>query len=514
MIYIDINENLDLLENIPADLRKAYADASITGYDSHKRAGDTHRELAKANSTDGATNGSGRKFATYDYGKATYTPISAEEAIRLVKANSEDIEKLRIIFGGKLVEFELRNNGKLYTVYRDANTPYDIDGTHYKNVGYMPWRKVLQYADKIYLTDEYDHLIDRSEGDSDSIHLMGAVDTKADNYDVHLPAMNFSDNISFGHQNFDTGKHVVRYNQKTNRLDTHAKYAYNAYSNSSLDSDSLEFADYYDRHRQSGRSSISSKYNQYFEDYNNLLIEKEKAYIQYNAARKAYQKLLRDREDYTPEEFEKLEVRYAEAKKRMLANYEDVAKRTANMKSKVVVAVNKEAIKANRRIADYVKTLESALTQTYELRKQLEALKLRSYELGADANAQKSYRFRVLENDLANTISSMESAKSELERYQAQEDASPVTVRELESTLRSRVEQLADIRTALDAYRVEAINNGIAKIKELETKLTEVDAEVARIRPRWAAKKQQNDERNQGKLDPRLENIIDFTDFD
>jgi len=136
-------------ENIPRDLRMLY---NVQPYNSQRNPSTQHQELFYND----------RRSKLYDYGKAIYRVISAAEAIQMVKNNKEDVQNLRIIFAGSLVEYEVRDNGTIYAIYRDSNA-IDLNDKTYKNIGYAPWRQVIEAADKIYWTDEYSKKLSTAE---------------------------------------------------------------------------------------------------------------------------------------------------------------------------------------------------------------------------------------------------------------------------------------------------------------------------------------------------------------
>lgn len=84
----------------------------------------------------------------------------------MVKRDRESVVNLRILYQGTLVEFEVRSNNSIYAIYGPGGTDNPVtitnpDGTsrEYKNLRFIPFNKMLDIADKIYLTDEYDHPI-------------------------------------------------------------------------------------------------------------------------------------------------------------------------------------------------------------------------------------------------------------------------------------------------------------------------------------------------------------------
>ena len=84
----------------------------------------------------------------------------------MIKRDRESVVNLRVLYHGTLIEFEVRRNNSIYAIYGPGgkDNPLTItnpDGTsrQYPNLRYIPFGKMLDIADKIYVTDEYDHPI-------------------------------------------------------------------------------------------------------------------------------------------------------------------------------------------------------------------------------------------------------------------------------------------------------------------------------------------------------------------
>ena len=105
-----------------------------------------------------------------------------KKLLEWLKNNKEEIQNLRIIFEGNLVEYEVRDNGSIYAIYRSLE-PITLEGIDYKNVGYAPWKRVIQAAEKIYWTDEYDI----SQARSRQIPFYEPLRPGDSNYNQHQP---------------------------------------------------------------------------------------------------------------------------------------------------------------------------------------------------------------------------------------------------------------------------------------------------------------------------------------
>lgn len=84
----------------------------------------------------------------------------------MVKRDRESVINLRLLYRGTLVEFEVRSNNSIYAIYGPGGTDQPVtitnpDGSsrEYPNLRFVPFNKMLDIADKIYVTDEYEHPI-------------------------------------------------------------------------------------------------------------------------------------------------------------------------------------------------------------------------------------------------------------------------------------------------------------------------------------------------------------------
>lgn len=302
-LYID---EAFLDENIPRDLVNLYR--TTNSYSSHKNPDTKHNEISPTY----------RRFSTYDYGKAKYKVISPEEAIRMVKNNKEEIQNLRIIFEGNLVEYEVRNNGSIYAIYRSL-APITLRGTYYKNVGYAPWKQVIQAAEKIYWTDEYDKIIsqekrqDRANRNRE-IRFFEPLRPGDSGYNPHTPYDNFMYGKYHSVQEIsDTGAH---------RWCDERKILYNAY----------------------------------------------------DLARKAVRKLESEKDLYDEEEYNLIRDRLENIKKQALKEYNDALEVHRIKNTRKIKEIPLSVYKFNQKIKDYTRKIQIALTHAYNLKKRLQEL--------------------------------------------------------------------------------------------------------------------------------------------
>lgn len=337
--YID-EEFLD--ENIPRDLYRLY---SVQPYASQRNPSTRHWEVHM----------NGRRSKLYDYGKATYKVISADDAIEMVKRNKHEVQNLRIIFDGNLVEYEVRDNGSIYPIYRSPD-PVFINGKTYKNVGFAPWQQIIRAADKIYWTDEYDKLISiedrakRSEKDAERV-LYKAKTPDDPDYNPHKPYNNLIRGKVYKSKAIpDTGAH------KNNDLLT------NLYTN-------------------------------------------------YDLARKALKKLENEKNTYEEEEYQELKTHLEAIKKQYLKEYEDYLKDLKNLSTKNIPEIPLFVHNFNAKIVSYTKVIQDALTTSYELKNKIDSFLTKTVNTDPSVSNDLK-RYKTL---LSNIITQLKDDNQEIE---------------------------------------------------------------------------------------------------
>lgn len=417
----DINEDF-LDENIPRDLLALYRRSAP--YASQRNPSTQHIELRYAS----------RRSKAYDYGKAEYRVISAEDAIQRVKNNKEEVQNLRIIFNGDLVEYEVRDNGSIYAIYRSGDRVV-LNDKVYKNVGYAPWRKVIRAAEKIYWTDEYsrklspEELAQRAEKNSQRVMYKGLSPEDA-RYDPHAPYKNLTGGTTIvRHAVPDTGKHKV--DQQIKGL-----------------------------------------------------------YTEYDLARKALKKLEAEKDIYDEEEYVELKAKFEEIKKGSLKDYNDALAKKRIADTKAVKEVSFETHRFNQKLAEYTRAIEAALTRSYELKKQLDKLLVTT----ANNTPDIKYSLSSLRRRLNITISNLNGDNDELEQSEARtEDANAEEIRDLLNQINeyktdyvnthlTRLGQIdkefKDIEETLATYRP---NTTAKKARKLAAQTKEISDDVLNV---------------------------------
>lgn len=448
-------------ENIPRDLAKAYKNSAA--YDSQRNQESRHSEIKNSHTY--------RRFTYYDYGKSSYESITPEAAIQLVKDNKYNIQKLRIIYDGDLVEYEVRDNGSIYAIYGNSSDDVVIDGKTYKNIRYAPWRKVLQNADKIYITDEYDHPLyndqatqDRRADNKKQIKLGSMVDRNSPDFDRHKPFNNFMHNAISVPKQFDSGAHIVK-----------------------------------NRYKDFNQKGVR-----------NLIIAidgMQTAYTRYDLARRYLKKLVAEKSDYEEAEYEELFSKAEEMVKTRLDAYNVIAKNVANLKSTLITSIDSSTAAINMKIQDYLSKLQNALDKGYALKKEFDDLLVQN----VNNDLEVDYKAKQLRKAIERNLKAITEAQKELEKMQ---DAN---TGEIPSDTPAIIELAAKVDAdlnSLEDIKNEYVVAQLKKFNDIEAQLAQIDQELAILKPKAAARKAANAAKSRTpELDPALSDIVQFTDF-
>ena len=446
------NEEIELDEKIPRDLANIYKskDVSTPNSNNYNRSRTNRRDMSR------------RRRSPYDFENASYEIIDAEEALRRVKNNKADVNKIRAIYGSELLECELRTNGKIYPLIIPQNiyeyTELNIDQVRHKVQSMTGLLQVLSSADKIYWTDEYEHLIDDNSAIAQKrkqnsttinrahlpnneaernvlassgpyVHNYHVTDNPRDETSVNVAGdtyyqanSNFPDTLRYwGNDAFDTGSHgyPASFNYYHSARDHINKYAAaweqknTSYKKYTLSRKALNHLiknrEYYDDGDYTYlydemSHKIKEAYDQYKEDYDNF-IKAKKNFLTYSS-----------------ENTKKLDTIYKKAIMRISVLKNILEKKETELKKlydDLRVARNKSIVddESYQEVINTIKTLESAINLTQnsiETKKQsIENYKQKIAELereiiGDDENlvasTQELERQRNSINDVAETV--------------------------------------------------------------------------------------------------------------
>lgn len=113
-----------------------------------------------------------------------------------------------------MIEYEVRDNGSVYCIYGNRDHEFIADdGKRYKNIAFAPFKKVIEVADKIYLTNEYDYLIQndpelasRRQRQAASV-VLGDISRERNTASQFTPGTNYYTEPRLGVTSYDTGAH-------------------------------------------------------------------------------------------------------------------------------------------------------------------------------------------------------------------------------------------------------------------------------------------------------------------
>lgn len=459
-------------ENIPRDLVAAYRKAS--GYSSQRNPESSHTELQNAH----------RRTIKYDYGKSDYQVISPEDAIRLVRQDKHNIQKLRIIYQGDLVEYEVRDNGSVYAIYGNSDRTVTLGDKSYKNIRYAPWKAVIENADKIYITDEYEHpLYNDQETQQRRQHnntvrkiIRNPITRDDSDYDSHKPYDNYTRNAAQVYTQRDTGTHNIG-----------ARIGY-----------------YGNYQNYSSKLDIVRK----------RLEQKAALYIEYDIARRGLKKLISQKDTFDEEEYEQL---YAEFKQKLdvaLSKYNDAAKKAKNAVSKYVIDTDEATANFSEAVLDYLKKVQDLLDRGFYLKKEYEQRQVTNINAGRKSSASGNYDLKNVSRDLENLISQLLAAKKELENLRLAGITSAIKLSDKESDIVQKTSKLESLIAAFEEIKNKFIKEHLQKLQQIEAEMHSVDTSLADLRPHTAERKAVKAAKNkQAELDPALADIVQFVDF-
>lgn len=454
----DIFENY-LTENIPPDLLAAYkrSEYHISNRPERSQHYQTeHGELAKIGNDD-------RRLAKWDYGKSTYKVITPEEAKQMVKNDRESVENLRLLYHGTLLEYEVRSNNSIYAIYGPGGTddPVTItnpDGTsrEYPNLRFIPFNKMLYIADKIYVTDEYEHPVsDEKKTDREAKNKRVKIDYSPrgkgeEGYEDHDASANWKAGKHYDEPSVaDTGKH----------------------------------------------ESPSSDVRKAFKDYSDT--------------RKALKRLDREKADLDADDYDYQKERLTKRLKDQKDAYDQLVNENSRKYDHVLKRASEESAKLNQKLRTYIDEVTIALNTSHKAKRKAE-------EIQAKLPSYNKYTEQTLITQLPDIINRLEELQNKLNNARdGLEDDMNGFEFDIEDQHASPEELNNQLDAILNQYEVSSeaqIKEYLNKLKQALDEMNKADAKVAELRPHETARKAAK--RNaEAKLDPSLADIIDFVEF-
>ena len=484
-----MNTNTILTENIPYDLAKAYK----TFYNDGNQASETrkysniyHGDIAKQ----------GRRHIELDYGKASYTELSKEQALNMLKNDKDNIHNLRLIVQGNLVILEKRPNGTIYPTYRNTNS-ITLDGRTYKNLGFVTPKNLIINASKIYYTDEYDHILtpeqDAEREEKKKVDLIYSMNNERDDYDdlTHNPYTSRTKGFKAIPRCLDTGDHKPWSRDRYDKI----------YNSGILDASNLEKDTYEKIYWDRNTESVYNTYKNYF----NALKRKKLAYKDYDSARndlKLAKNALKDDPDneYRKEVVERAEITLKTFYEANMA----AAKELRKTKDDILRYVDAKSVQTNTLLIRLAAKIEVLLEKSHKLEREYENLV--SNDISTKAFNYKTYAYNSIIKSLQSYIEDLNHYKDKVSKLQSENKdhiAEHAAIIDISKKIQNQYEELKELD-------VDNLAEYEKRINVLEKQAGEAnDARKTLGRFKKGIKK----EESRKELDSELADLISFTDL-
>lgn len=494
-------ENIEELnENIPRDLLLAYQRADR--YESGEHPKTDHNNIGYDR----------RRRVPYRYGDAEYRKITPEEALRLIQQDPHNVEKIRGIRDGDLVEYEYKE-GKFYALYANPNKGvvyHKPNGTEVrkKNIRYITNPKTwIPLLDTIYYTDEYDHPVTDDEIqrriDSEEISATGSYEPRIDpQFDRFKPMTHFARRAkAIGKAHPDTGDH---------------RYAKNRYSDNN--SNYVEFED-----EKRVYFRLTPEIDSLVSEYKQLLTRKNDKFSEYSHVRKALKKLQRDQEDYDADEYQELLAKWTEKQKTCLDSYNSYALELSRVMSKLnkYKVSSKESF--NYKFGQVLTKLEDALAKCTELKNRIDKISvtaankltdIRDFDGSDDFATRQSVdrlisKCRDLNSSITNLLTDLEKAKARVDELDVGSDEKAA----VEADIAAIISTYEIANNDLETIQADLLAKYLKRFKELNDQMNAIEDAVNAVKPTRAARKAAKAQAaGQAVLDPAIAGIIQFVD--
>lgn len=479
-------------ENIPRELLNAYTNSRVNAYNSEQHPGTSHNELSSTV----------RRSKNWDYGKASYDKISVEDALELIDQDPHNVEKIRGIRNGKLVEYEYKN-GKFYNIYGDPDDPVEYadkrgNTVSKRNIRYITNPKIwLPLLDTIYVTDEYDHDIRDTYNDRQAKNQLGSVHTfiskGSDSYDRYSPASSFAKNpLYIGQKDPDTGDHDYKY--LTNMK--------NPFHRPDFTSTAITLPD-----------NLKTKVTEYIR-----LKEVTKVlYNKYDISRRALKKLDRERYDYDVEEYEELKERWITQTRDLLNQYNEAMRNLRDLEVQVKKHMTSVNDNTNNKLMNMFSKYETLINQFTDIKNQLGRLKITATGTSTAKDTSRYNRSEIqqqiinLDSAISNEINTLKDIEDNIRKLADSDPYYPRESDELDAVTSEIDKKMAELAAVKKAY----IKEHIKKYRELEATFNQIKDEIDALRPHDAARAAARKiAAGEAELDPAVTNLITFTDFE
>ena len=535
---MDINEEI-LDEKIPFDLARAYkkSQEAVNGIQSHPR------------SAHGEVGGNNRRSVNYDYDKATYEEISKQEAIDYLGLSvnvlpdrdehgkivakvrttdregfNEKISNLRFIIDGKVIEYEVRNGNVLYLAYwMDIPDRYFTDYPKFKGKEgyattdcrfankYSDIYTIIQIADKIYKTDEYEHEINDDTPTGKKIKKL-RVDSEGN------PVKDEEGNLVYDivddtivdrrarNSVFKTIRTLIGRDNPEYLIHNPADNLRKTSIPSEVDTGAHDVSS-----SIRGLYSLPYDQKQKFIDYFEMVKLSKKLFRQYDYIRSYIKKVESEREYYEEDEYNELMTTLKAQKEEKYNQYLESKKRVKELKSKVVTSIDDVVLNINKRFSSNVELLDKYLKDLYKNSQEQASLSLKVVTMDSEEKNAIDKRIKKQEEEIEAQQKALEELKRRKEEFLRAIEELKTQIEQGTIDLEQAFVKLNEIKSQLDEVSETVMKNKFKKLDELKAERDRLQAELNALSPRSAADKAGRASKNKEKeLDSDLLNIIEF----
>lgn len=459
----------ELDEDLPRDLAKAYRYKQTRGNSALDH--DTLHGDAMVR----------RRGSEIDFYNSNYEEVDARTAAQRVRENPSSIDRIRAIFGNQFLELDLRNNNKIYPVVMptpdnrtfatrmiDLGAPENKvqDWARHKVQSNRGLEAVLGAADKIYWTDEYEHMI---QPDSDTARKRAENDTPKKTFNIPANWDTLSTNQKEWWLKSDEPMPAVK---KVRDSGIHSGTGTPLDNILTLPStpSSISYA------------NVASELREHPE-----VLHRKEAQDRYKYLQKTLKKLIANRADYDEDEFEplkdSLEQKIKDAYEAFIKANTEAQRITAH----AVTEYDEWAFDISQRIREHLKSMQEVYAQAAELDEKLRQLKneLAKEETKTvqDSEARKAY-----EQQLADKRARLENCQAAIEDTQENINRLEERMRQLQEKLNAQrssldlrqsrkdvlAQQLQDMQDKADTIAEEGVKENADKVNAIEEQILEI----------------------------------------
>lgn len=522
------NEELDLNENIPPDLAKAYRNSSQ--YNSSAQ----HPFIASHN-TIGTRRGTGVDYKNSNYEELTKeatmeylgfsgriktdaegNPILNQEGKYQIIASVKNrelfnprISTLRFLTdGNQLTEFEVREGNRLVPVYtavikaeKFGLYPLFDGSRNTRNITrYGDFYTLIQLSDKIYKSDDYEHGItdDTPTG------------KKIVKFNPETGQNEIVDDTIRARRNRNNQSKVLR-TQVPKDDDDFRAHRYSDMMNNP------RFTHYAKDVMDTGAHNLDKRYfinssTSYLSGYKDAVREKDLKFKEYDYARRALQKHQREKDLFDEDEWNEINQELNQLVKQKKEQYDEACLEVRQEKKNLIFNIDNVVKQLNdkwvERVGIYQQKTNKMFNNSNELGNLQLQVSIKDSSLAKDLNNKIKYQqesIKLLQQDLKDYEQQKNDLLRRLENVKQSIENGTVS-------LDSAQKLLTDLLGKLETINDDVMKDKFRRIDELKAEQDRLQAEIDALAPRAAADRAARAAKNRVKeIDPNLSSILDFS---